>query len=216
MKSVGIVAAILLALDGAAFAGEVEIRYSFDEADGARAADSGPLKAHATLVAGSDLPLTDVSFVTKTTGQWQPLLRGDVQLKGILPDGFRLMLDSEAPIIVDRGADYEVDLERGLVKPLAGGRMKERDRVLVELSHRNPGPPRVAGYKGRALHFDGKDAFVEGGEPEGMKGLSVVTLNLWFQVGPDRNPSAVLIGKGEGLWLGLEQDALVFHQGGLQ
>src|SRR5262245_40084809 len=139
MKSTTILAMVLLALRGAAFAGDIEIRYSFDEADGAKAMDSGPLKAHATLVAGSDLPLTDVSFIARAAGQWQPLLRGDVQLKGILPDGLRMMQDSEAPIIFDRGNDYEVDFDRGLVKPLSGGRMKEGDRVLVELSHRNPG-----------------------------------------------------------------------------
>src|ERR1043166_9415453 len=89
--------------------------------------------------------------------------------------------------------------------------MEEGDRVLVELSHRNPGPTRVAGVKGRALQFDGKDDFVECGEPQGMTALGAVTFDLWFQIGKDPNPTAMLIGKGEGLWIAFDHDTLVFH-----
>lgn len=190
--------------------------YSFDEPDGTTIRDSGPLKADGTLSTLPPTAVEDAGFTAGPADQWQPILRNGVQLRNIKERSEHLLLDTEAPIVFDRNADYAIDYPRGRIKPLGGGRMRAEQRVSVGLTYSNAGPARVAGRQGRALEFNGLDAFVDCGEPDLPAAVDALTVDLWFQLPADANGSAVLLTKGDGVSVGFDKGALVFRHEGLK
>lgn len=190
--------------------------YSFDETDGLTVRDAGPLKADGTLSTLPETAVEDAGFVAGPADQWQPILRNGIQIRNIKQRSERLLLDTEAPIVFDRNADYAIDYPLGRVKPLGGGRMRAEQRVAVGLAYSNAGPARVAGRQGRALQFNGLDAFVDCGEPDLPAAVDALTVDLWFQLPADANASAVLVSKGDALSIGFDKGALVFRHEGLK
>jgi hypothetical protein len=208
---------LVLALSAAAEPAALAFfEHHFNEPDGLAIRDSGPLKVDGLFSTLPETALEGAGFVAGPADQWQPMLGNGAQLRHIKERSERLLLDTEAPVVFDRNADYAIDYAGGRVKPLAGGRMRDGQRVSAGLVCSNAGPERVPGREGRALRFNGFDAYVDCGEPDLPASVDRLTIDLWFQLPPDWNRDGLLFSKGETIALGFEQGVPVFRHAGLK
>ncbi len=190
--------------------------HTFDDTDPQAIRDRGPLKIDGLFSTLTETALEGAGFVAGPPDQWQPILHNGVQLRHVKPGSERLLLDTEAPVVFDRNADYALDYTRGLVKPLAGGRIREGQRVVAGLVCSNAGPVRVASPQGRALQFNGFDAYVDCGEPDLPAAVGALTIDVRFQLPADWNRNAWLLTKGDQIALGFDQGVILFRHAGLK
>lgn len=193
-----------------------DIWYRCEGRDSALLTDSGRAKLHARLVRAHGEQVQDVVFRPGKVGVWCALLRDGVQIKGIAKGSDRFTAEGEMPIVLDRGADYEIDYAGGLAKALPGGRVEAGATYLVELTYTNDGPMRVATKGGMSLLFDGRDDYAECRSPR-LRGLvREVRVRLRFKLLATGGSSPVLVSFGEATRIGVEGRDLVLRHAGLR
>jgi hypothetical protein len=187
---------ILLGTSLAAGAGdEVPLRsYACDDGQGVRLKDSSPSPSHGLLNAQPSGEERGARAICTKTGEWVPILSSDgIQRKGFVPGSEMILVESERPIVLDRGKDFEIDDAGGRFRALPGGRVDLNVPLGIDFKYANPGPSWTTGRVGGGLRLDGVDDFVNLGRlPPSFDGKAA-TLELWVKTEAAGSPEAVFL-----------------------